>query len=164
MKLKLSDNNADKPKGLDNIMFGHLGNGITVWDKNRRTTNNFDYMIIAQIDANRHVQYKVEDIEDEAKQYIDQYAKSSNPTVSATSGINVFNVKAELANHYFTFGIGQLHENNYVIIPSYTQAEARETMTKLYGLTWAFQYTEEKWNIGDGTTLADKYKWIELVV
>lgn len=45
----------------------------------------------------------------------------------------------------FTFGVGQKYEGRYVKIFG-TFSEARNKMVDKYGLTWAFQYSEEEWN------------------
>jgi hypothetical protein len=39
----------------ENLMFGHLGNGVTVCDRNRLKHN--DYMNVAHIDYHRNVKY-----------------------------------------------------------------------------------------------------------
>ncbi len=45
----------------------------------------------------------------------------------------------------FTFGSGQKHAGHYVKIKG-TYGSARQKMVDKYGLSWAFQYSEEEWN------------------
>lgn len=45
---------------------------------------------------------------------------------------------------YFTFGYGTPYRNKYVKMEADTKALCRERMVELYGLKWAFQYDEDK--------------------
>ena len=63
------------------IGFGHLGNGLTVW--NRLEEKNNDYKTIAHIDINRNVKF-YEELPENIKQKILTVAKTDNGNVSAT--------------------------------------------------------------------------------
>ncbi|MFA7157047.1 MAG: hypothetical protein WC123_05070 [Bacilli bacterium] len=69
-------------------MFCSLGNGITVCDRNKEV--NGDYQRVAHIDSNRNVQYYVR-VTEEASIEIERYAKTENPSISATQKGGVFN-------------------------------------------------------------------------
>lgn len=47
---------------------------------------------------------------------------------------------------YFTFGSGQRLQGYCQPIYATDWVQARERMIELYGVVWAFQYTEEQWN------------------
>ena len=47
--------------------------------------------------------------------------------------------------YIFTFGYGQPNEGKYVKVWG-TYETARQKMVAIYGLNWAFQYSEEQWN------------------
>lgn len=47
--------------------------------------------------------------------------------------------------YVFTFGVGQKYGGHYVRFYG-TYEEAREKMVRYFGLTWAFQYSEEQWS------------------
>ena len=64
----------------ENLMFGHLGNGITVCDRNRLKYN--DYMTVAHIDYHRAIKYYTEDLSDNAKREIEDFANAGNLAVS----------------------------------------------------------------------------------
>ena len=70
-----------------NLMYGHLGNGITVCNRNQEV--NGDYKTIAHIDSNRNVKF-YEELPKEIQEDILCFAKTQNPTVSATQDISVF--------------------------------------------------------------------------
>lgn len=59
----------------DEIHFGSMGNGITVWDAAR--TRNGDYLTVAHIDYNRTVKY-YEKVSQEAKNRIENFARYEN--------------------------------------------------------------------------------------
>ena len=46
--------------------------------------------------------------------------------------------------YIFTFGSGQLHQGHYVRLFG-TYETARRKMIDLFGLKWAFQYSEDEW-------------------
>lgn len=71
------------------IGFGHLGNGITVW--NRTETAFGDYKNIAHIGADRTVKF-YEDLPPEIKAKIQHVADTSTMTISATQNQPVFSV------------------------------------------------------------------------
>lgn len=66
----------------ENLGFGHLGNGVTVWDRTRE--DNGDYLTVAHISYDRTVSYYVKDISKEDKAKIERFAKFDNMRVSAT--------------------------------------------------------------------------------
>lgn len=50
---------------------------------------------------------------------------------------------------YFTFGCGidEPYRNCYTVIEAESYEKAREEMVRLFGRSWAFQYSEEEWMI-----------------
>jgi hypothetical protein len=62
----------------ENLMYGHLGNGVTIWDRNN------DYVKVAHIDYQRNVTFCKQDISYSAKLEIDDLATYGNMAVSAT--------------------------------------------------------------------------------
>ena len=53
-----------------------------------------------------------------------------------------------MKNYYFTFGIGQsLLANRYVEIEAENYEAAREIMVESFGTKFAFQYSEEVFNV-----------------
>ena len=70
----------------ENLGFGFLGNGITVWDANKIRNN--DYLTVAHINYDRTVEY-LEELSPEAMRRIEDFAKYENlhpvsqPDVSA---------------------------------------------------------------------------------
>jgi len=67
-----------------------------------------------------------------------------------------------MEKYYFTFGFGQLLENHFIIIRANSHSEAREIMVKQFGSCWAFQYTEQQWNLPNGKTQSEEYNLIEI--
>lgn len=67
--------------------YGHLGNGITVW--NRKEEIYGDYKTVAHISHRREVKF-YEELPENLQQEILHYAKTGNPTVSATQNYPVF--------------------------------------------------------------------------
>ena len=74
------------------LMFGHLGNGITVW--NTKQEKHGDYVTVAHISATREVKF-YEELPKHLKQKIIDCAKNDNPTVSTTQDQPVFNTKSK---------------------------------------------------------------------
>ena len=68
--------------------FGHLGNGITVWDNERE--EHGDYMTVAHISTDRKIKY-YKGVKEDQKPEIEKYAQSANPTVSESQPYPVFN-------------------------------------------------------------------------
>jgi hypothetical protein len=62
----------------ENLMYGLLGNGVTIWDRN----NN--HVKVAHIDYQRNVTYCIQDLSDSAKLEIEDLATYGNLAVSAT--------------------------------------------------------------------------------
>ena len=67
-----------------------------------------------------------------------------------------------MKKYYFTFGFSQLLENHFIVINANNYKEAREIMIKQFGNCWAFQYTEEQWNLQNGKTQKEEYNLIEI--
>lgn len=76
-----------KTKKYD-IGYGHLGNGLTVW--NRLVEKNGDYERIAHINQYREVTFYNKDLPNNIKKDILEVAKNSNCTISATQQQSVF--------------------------------------------------------------------------
>lgn len=66
----------------EDLMFGSLGNGITVADRNQEEHN--DYKTVAHIAYNRDITYYDKKMTPEAMKSIEYYAKYGNSSVSAT--------------------------------------------------------------------------------
>jgi len=60
---------------------GCLGNGITVWNRNREV--NGDYETVAHIDVYRNITYRVKNLPEEVKREVEAYAKG-NPSASTS--------------------------------------------------------------------------------
>ena len=73
--------------------FGHLGNGLTVW--NRLEEVDGDYRTVAHIAPDRTVQIYDEEMPQEIRERIQQVADSSEMAVSATQNTPVFSVPAQ---------------------------------------------------------------------
>ena len=84
---------APKPEKQYELGFGHMGNGLTVW--NRREEKNGDYVTVAHIDPDRSVTFYDKDMPDSVKARIEDMARTSNMTVSATQDAPVFTKPAQ---------------------------------------------------------------------
>lgn len=74
--------------GKYDLGFGHLGNGITVW--NRLQEEHGDYKTVAHISPERTVTYYDKSLPEDVKQKIRDFAERENPTISATQNAPVF--------------------------------------------------------------------------
>ena len=70
--------------------FGHLGNGLAVW--NRLKYENGDYESVAHINHDRSVKFYKGDLPDDVVSQIYRMAISSTATISATQDTPVFSV------------------------------------------------------------------------
>lgn len=68
--------------------FGHLGNGISVW--NRKKEEHGDYQKVAHIDRNRKIIWYIKNLPNNIKKEIEDFAKNENPSVSTTQSDKVF--------------------------------------------------------------------------
>ena len=68
--------------------YGHLGNGLTVW--NRLEEEHGDYKTIAHIDPDRTVKFYVDDLPEDVRAQIEEVAATSTMTISATQDAPVF--------------------------------------------------------------------------
>jgi N12 class adenine-specific DNA methylase len=75
--------------------FGHMGNGLTVW--NRLEEKHGDYVTVAHIDPDRSVTIYDEDMPEIVKARIEREARIANLRVSATQDTPVFNAPAQTA-------------------------------------------------------------------
>jgi len=73
--------------------YGHLGNGITVW--NRLETVNGDYKTVAHIAPDRSVTIYDEDMPEEVRVKIFDYAENGDPDISATQQGKVFDDRSD---------------------------------------------------------------------
>jgi hypothetical protein len=69
------------------LFYGHFGNGISI--SNRKELQHGDYKKLAHIDSNRKTTF-YESLPYEIEQEILNYAKTGNPTISATQNQPVF--------------------------------------------------------------------------
>lgn len=160
-KLNFKSNSTDRPKGSEHLMFGHLGNGITVWDTTKKDQTNFDYVIVANINEDRVVKFYTNCSVEDAN-FITLYAKTANPRISSTQAQEVFKIKAVKNVYYFTFGYGMEYQGMYVEIEAYSSEEARQLMIAKYGTRWSFQYNEKEWEDDGKQSLAEKWGWTKL--
>ena len=72
------------------LMYGHLGNGITVC--NTKEEKHGDYVKVAHIAQDRKVKF-YEQLPVNLKNEILDYAKTGNPEISATQSQKVFTTK-----------------------------------------------------------------------
>lgn len=68
----------------EKLNFGHLGNGVTVWDSSREVDH--DYPTVAHISYERTVSYR-EQVSPEARQHIEHFARYENMNISYTQHI-----------------------------------------------------------------------------
>ena len=66
----------------ENLSFASLGNGVTVWDKNRRELG--DSKIVAHISRERKISILDKDLSDEAKKAINGFARTGNVRMSVS--------------------------------------------------------------------------------
>lgn len=81
---------VQEPQKAYDLGFGHLGNGLTVW--NRLEEVDGDYRTVAHIAPDRTVQIYDEEMPQELRDRIQQVADTSEMTVSATQNAPVFSV------------------------------------------------------------------------
>ena len=70
--------------------YGHLGNGVTVW--NRLEEEHGDYKTIAHIDPDRTVTFYDENVPEDVRAQIMEVAATSEMTISATQDAPVFSI------------------------------------------------------------------------
>ena len=68
--------------------FGHLGNGVTVW--NSLELEDGDYKIIAHIAPDRTVKFYEDSLPEDVRARIEEFAATSTMTISATQDAPVF--------------------------------------------------------------------------
>ena len=71
--------------------FGHMGNGITVWDRTRNKFN--DYAIVAHISADRKISLRELPLSEEQLELITEAATKHDPQVSFTQTDKVFTTR-----------------------------------------------------------------------
>lgn len=79
---------------VTDLGFGHLGNGIVVYDRTRE--RNGDYAMVAHITASRTIDYTKVSISDEQRALIEHFAKTEDPTISASQDAKVFRTRPQL--------------------------------------------------------------------
>ena len=81
-----------EPAGPDtpgyDLGFGHLGNGVTVW--NRLELRDGDYKTVAHIAPDRTVTYYEDSLPENVRAQIEEFAATSTMTISATQDAPVF--------------------------------------------------------------------------
>ncbi len=83
-----------KPAPAYDLGFGHLGNGLTVW--NRLRTVDGDYQTVAHIEPDRSVTIYDTDMPDEVRQRIYDVAATSDARISATQDAPVFSTPPQV--------------------------------------------------------------------
>lgn len=71
----------------EELCFGHMGNGIVVWDHAQEENN--DYVTVAHISPDRTVKYYRE-LSQAAVFSIEDFARTENPTISVSQDTPVF--------------------------------------------------------------------------
>lgn len=89
-KEPVSPQAVQEPQKAYDLGFGHLGNGLTVW--NRLEEVDGDYRTVAHIAPDRTVQIYDEEMPQEVRDRIQQVADTSEMTVSTTQNAPVFSV------------------------------------------------------------------------
>ena len=89
-KEPVSPQAVQEPQKAYDLGFGHLGNGLTVW--NRLEEVDGDYRTVAHIAPDRTVQIYDEEMPQEVRDRIQQVADTSEMTVSTTQTAPVFSV------------------------------------------------------------------------
>lgn len=82
-----------KPDKQYELGYGHMGNGLTVW--NRLEEKDGDYITVAHIGADRNVTFYDKDMPDAIRTEIEEAARTTEMNVSATQDIQVFNTPPE---------------------------------------------------------------------
>lgn len=82
------DQAAPTPEKEYDLGFGHMGNGLTVW--NRLEERDGDYVTVAHIGPDRSVTFYDDAMPESVRARIEHEARTSNPTVSATQDTPVF--------------------------------------------------------------------------
>ena len=75
------DYNTNEAAKFD-LGHGHLGNGITVWNKAKE--EHGDYQMIAHIDPSRKISYRIKNPPQEVIDYVEAIAKGKNMGISTT--------------------------------------------------------------------------------
>ena len=83
-----------KPAPAYDLGFGHMGNGLTVW--NRLRTVDGDYQTVAHIAPDRSVTIYDTDMPDEVRQQIYDMAATSDARISATQDAPVFSTPPQV--------------------------------------------------------------------
>lgn len=71
------------------ISYGHIGNGITVWNRADIDKQKNDYRIIAHIDDERNIRF-YEEVSEDVKKRIEDISNTPHIPISATQDENVF--------------------------------------------------------------------------
>ena len=83
-----------EPEKKYSLGYGHLGNGLTVW--NSMEMEDGDYKTIAHIAPDRTVTFYVDDLPEEIKQEIQHTAATSDARISATQDAPVFSTPPQV--------------------------------------------------------------------
>lgn len=78
----------EEPERDYDLGYGHLGNGLTVWDRSRE--ENGDYVIVAHIAPDRTVTFYEKDLPDYIKDEIERVAATAEMNISTTQTAQVF--------------------------------------------------------------------------
>jgi len=79
-----------KPDKQYELGYGHMGNGLTVW--NRLEEKDGDYVTVAHIASDRSVTFYDKDMPDDIKAKIEETARTTEMSISATQDAPVFSV------------------------------------------------------------------------
>lgn len=82
-----------KPEKQYDLGYGHLGNGLTVW--NRLEEQDGDYVTVAHIDPDRSVTFYDKNMPESVRAGIEEVARTSDMRISATQDAPVFHTPPE---------------------------------------------------------------------
>lgn len=83
----------------EDLMFSHMGNGISVCDRNQE--ENRDYKTVAHINIMREVRLYDKGLSKEAIAEIEKFSKTHDGNISATQDQKVFSVRKKGNRLYF---------------------------------------------------------------
>ena len=88
---------AESPADRYDLGYGHMGNGLTVW--NRLEEEHGDYKTVAHIAPDRTVTFYDADMPEEIREKIQKVAAATEMSISATQDTPVFSTPPQEADH-----------------------------------------------------------------
>lgn len=140
----LNKNMLSEAKKFD-LGWGHLGNGISVW--NRAKEERGDYQKVAHIDSKRNIKYYITNLPTDIKKQIEKIAKGKNPSVSTSQpDIKVFDENKKPEVHTVTYDLSNKSDKDLIKdIGKYNNKEGNEVIFRDGTHTIKFKYKNGKW-------------------